>query len=134
VAVGNRLPLRAPVAPIYVAWAAEPAVDAWLDAADPALSRRARAAAHDDLAAVRRRGWSATIRADDTMREIRDADLRRARLSVVGLSAPVRDDRGTFACSLALTGLTSEPSGAELRALAATLVDAANRAGGLPVS
>ncbi len=58
---GTRNPLRAPMGSIYVAWSTEEVVAAWLDrgAAQGTLDRdRARRG----VAAIRARGWSATVR------------------------------------------------------------------------
>jgi DNA-binding IclR family transcriptional regulator len=134
VVAGSRIALRAPIGCVYVAWSAEPAVRAWLDRASPPLSAASKSARREDLETIRRRGWSATVsRADGTRGrrqrtgEATDGDLRGGRLGVVGLSAPVFDERGELACSIALAGFGDDLSGREIRELGAALTAAASR-------
>jgi DNA-binding IclR family transcriptional regulator len=128
---GARLPLRAPAAPVYVAWSHPSTVEGWLDRADPPLDPRRREALRDDLATVRRRGWSATVRATGAQgsaavtHEATDDDLARRRLSVVGVSAPVWNGHGDLVCSLALAVLPTEVTGARLVQIGSAVRDAA---------
>jgi DNA-binding IclR family transcriptional regulator len=134
VVAGSRIALRAPIGCVYVAWAAESTVREWLERASPPLSASIQRSLRDDLEMIRRRGWSATIsRAEGTRGrrprtgEPTDEDLRRGRLTVVGLSAPVFDERGEFACSIALAGFGDEVRGREIRDIGGDLVAAARR-------
>ncbi|MBL7499761.1 helix-turn-helix domain-containing protein [Frankia sp. CNm7] len=131
---GSPLPLRAPIGPIYVAWAGGDAEAHWLARAQPALSPTQRDTHRAALAEVRARGWSATIssRRDQaaayepsTVHEATAADLASAQLRVIGLSAPVWASDRTLACSLALTALPGDLSGAELHDIATRVVDVA---------
>lgn len=131
VAAGARLPLRAPGAPVYVAWSHPSSVHGWLDRADPALDRRRRDALRHDLATIRRRGWSATVRATGAQgsaavtHEATDDDLARRRLSVIGVSAPVWNGHGDLVCVLALAVFPTEVTGARLTQIGAAVREAA---------
>ena len=134
VVAGSRIALRAPIGCVYVAWEDESAVQAWLDRATPPLSATNQRSLREDLETIRRRGWSATVsRADGTRGrrprtgEATDGDLRRGRLTIVGLSAPVFDERGKFACSIALAGFGTDVSGRKIRELGTALTAAASR-------
>jgi DNA-binding IclR family transcriptional regulator len=136
VVAGTRLALRAPVGTVYVAWSSETIVRHWLDRA-PSLTEPRRNALLRDLGAVRRRGWSATVRArrsngpgSSTTREANASDLAAAAVAVVGISAPVRDARGAVAGSIALVGFVDPMPGSQVRLLATEVVDAAARASG----
>jgi DNA-binding IclR family transcriptional regulator len=134
VVAGARRPLCAPVGPVYVAWSGERDVRRWLDAAPTLTAARRRALARD-LAEVRRRGWSATVRArrgdgptTGSTREATTSDLAAADVEVVGIGAPVRDARDEVVGSIALVGFVDPMPGAQVRGLAAEVVDAAVRA------
>ncbi|MBL7489414.1 helix-turn-helix domain-containing protein [Frankia sp. AgB1.9] len=136
VKAGGTLPLRAPVGPIYVAWAGEEAAARWLDHAAPPLTSTERESMRVALVDVRTRGWSATVsalgaEAISGAHEVTDADLTSACLRVIGISAPVWAADGTFACSIALTALPSDISGRELRRVASRVVDVATHVMGL---
>ena len=60
-AVGQRLPLVAPVGAVFMAQAAEDEIAAWLDRS-PVATARERRRFRRYLDAVRRRGWSVTLR------------------------------------------------------------------------
>ncbi|CUU60339.1 DNA-binding transcriptional regulator, IclR family [Parafrankia irregularis] len=137
---GSRLPFRAPVGPIYVAWAGDEAEAGWLARAQPALSAPQCDVHRAALAEVRARGWSATVQSHrdqataheavqahdvPAVHEITATDLVATRLHVIGVSAPVWAADGTLACSLALTALPRDLSGAETRHIAARLVEVA---------
>jgi len=129
---GSLLPLRAPVGTVYVAWSPPATVESWLERAVPPLSPQRREALMEDLALVRRRGWSATIRRHGpatTRRgstgEATDRDLRSQRLEGIGASAPVWDARGDFACSIALAAFPDEMSGETLHTIAVALDETA---------
>jgi DNA-binding IclR family transcriptional regulator len=131
ITAGARLPLRAPAAPVYVAWSHPSTVEGWLDRADPPLDPRRRAALHHDLAAIRRRGWSATVRATAAQgtaavtHEATEDDLARRRLSVIGVSSPVWNRHGDLVCALALAVFPNEVTGARLTQIGAAVRDAA---------
>lgn len=134
VVAGTRLALRAPVGTVYVAWSGERVVRRWLDAA-PSLSEARRNALERDLSAVRRRGWSATVHArrgsgpaPGASREATDSDLAAEEVTVVGISAPVRDAKDAVVGSIALIGFVDPMPGSHVRSLAADVVDAATRA------
>jgi DNA-binding IclR family transcriptional regulator len=144
VSSGGRLPLRAPIGPIYVAWADDTTVDAWLDRADPPLGRGRRSRARRDLAEIRRRGYSVTVRGPrralgaidhEELTAARDAD---AALRVVGVSAAVWDAAGALACTLALTGFSGDLTHAEIIEVGQAVRDAAHAVtivcGGTPPS
>jgi len=116
IATGTRIPLRAPIGSVYVAWESDAAIDAWCDRAATRLSRRERLEFRRELAMIRDRGWSATVRAHDSDagREANPNDLRRRSLSVTGISAPVWDDRGALMCSIALAAFPDALSGTEI--------------------
>jgi DNA-binding IclR family transcriptional regulator len=132
ITAGTRLRLRAPIGPVYVAWSGDGPIDAWLDGADPPLPKHRRAALIRELAEVRARGWSATLRgsrsADDAAtREFTPDDFDAERLPVIGLSAPIWDQRGSMLCSLALAALPLEVGGREVRVMGDAVVHAADR-------
>lgn len=56
--VGQRMPLRPPLGTIFLAWAPEDAVDAWLERARPSLTVDERAAQRQALRSVRARGYA----------------------------------------------------------------------------
>jgi DNA-binding IclR family transcriptional regulator len=134
IVAGTRLALHAPIGPVYVAWSGDDAERRWLDAA-PSLNDARRNALARDLAAVRRRGWSATVRtrkAGDTrfgpMHEIATTDLTAADITVVGISAPVRASSGAVVGCVALVGFVDPMPGSRVVEYAAEVVDAATRA------
>jgi DNA-binding IclR family transcriptional regulator len=128
---GGRTPLRAPIATVYVAWSPDEAVDAWIERATPPLSRARIARLRRSLTAIRRRGYSVTVRGEQRSRgeawheELLDEneDLRRAH--VLGISAPVWDASASIACSLALTGFAGGLTARELQDVSAAIRDAA---------
>lgn len=63
--IGQRWPHAAPMGSIFVAWADRPAVDRWLDSADPPLSAADRRAYEDVLGRVRSDG-RAIVAVEDT--------------------------------------------------------------------
>ena len=134
VVAGARLALRAPVGTVYVAWSSERVVRRWLDAA-PSLTEARRNALERDLAAVRRRGWSATVharrsnaRAPGAAREAMESDLAAEEVAVVGISAPVRGKNDAVVGSIALVGFVDPMPGSQVRRLATEVADAATRA------
>jgi DNA-binding IclR family transcriptional regulator len=140
VQVGHRSPFAAPMGTVYAAWSSADAVDRWLDRADPPLSGRQRKELGTVLALVRRRGWSAALRATGTWptREARDADLVTPDIDVVGIGAPVMGATGRMECSVAIVDLPPHLDVARVRSLAAEVVGGAatlSRAlGGNPVN
>ena len=134
VVAGVRLALRAPVGTVYVAWSSKRVVRRWLDAA-PSLTEARRNGLERDLAAVRRRGWSATVRArrgsgpvPGAAREATESDLVAEEVAVVGISAPVRDTNDAVVGSIALVGFVDPMPGSQVRRLATEVADAATRA------
>lgn len=134
VVVGVRLALRAPMAPVYVAWSDEQVVRRWLDAV-PSLTEARRKALGRDLAAVRRRGWSATVqtrrgngRVPGTRREATATDLTAAELVVVGIAAPVRAASGAVVGAVALVGFVDPLSGVRVCELGTEVAASAARA------
>jgi DNA-binding IclR family transcriptional regulator len=132
VTTGTRLPLRAPVGTLYVAWSDLAAVDAWLDRGDLTASAPARAASLRELETVRRRGWSATVRpfgeigaGRASIREATDDDLESDRLSVIGISAPVWDKGRTLACSIALATFPTDLDGRRVQHIGAAVLQTA---------
>jgi len=126
IATGTRLPLRAPIGALYVAWADGATVDAWCERARPPLSRARRDDVDEELAAIRARGWSATVRSPDgAVREAGPGDLRRPR-TIIGISAPVWDEHGELTCSMALAGFADPLDGPEVRRLAAAIAEEAS--------
>jgi DNA-binding IclR family transcriptional regulator len=126
VTTGTSVPFRAPVGTVYAAWATGAVIEAWLARAEPSLSRRRRAEVLSELAVVRARGWSATVRPQNDgrrrpAREADAADVQRQRLSVIGVSAPVWDGQAQLVCSLALAAFSTDLTGRELQRVAKTL-------------
>jgi DNA-binding IclR family transcriptional regulator len=132
VAVTTTLPLRAPVGPVYVAWSRAERIEGWLDRADPPLDSTQRKALLDDLATVRRRGWSATIthrsrsKGDVVTRELRDRDIAAEHLEVLGVSAPVLVEDAMI-CSLALVAIPDRRRGEDVVAMGEALRTACRR-------
>jgi DNA-binding IclR family transcriptional regulator len=122
------------VGTVYVAWSGERVVRRWLEAAS-SLSEARRSALVRDLAAVRRRGWSATVharrgggRAPRAAREAMESDLAAEEVTVVGISAPVRDAHDAVVGAIALVGFVDPMAGSQVRNLATEVVNAATRA------
>jgi DNA-binding IclR family transcriptional regulator len=127
------VPFRAPIGPLYIAWDSEQNIEAWIDRSSPDLSRGRKRTLRSDLTVIRSRGWSATTQAEgqrgvSAYREVRDRDLE-ADLLLVGVSAPVFDDHGKVACSLALSTFPERIPGSLVVEMAGTLVEAATRLG-----
>lgn len=141
--VGQRVPLMAPLAPVFVAWAPSDEVEAWLGRGGASPQRRAQQEVH--LAGVRERGYSVAVEvpgrrrigellsglADDPhsktlRRQIRDqihelghgdfrlSARRRRSYPIYGITAPVFDASGQIALSITLQGF---PHSLSLRAL-----------------
>jgi DNA-binding IclR family transcriptional regulator len=152
-AVGQRLPLVAPVGAVFTAWAAPAAVGGWLAHA----GERERARYRRYLDAVRARGYSVTLRVaaerpvgralarltDEPGTGIgRDAlaqlvgDLGHddyqlvetddaAAYAVTSIAAPVFGPHGEVALALALLGFRGSLTGAEVRAYGERIRDSA---------
>jgi DNA-binding IclR family transcriptional regulator len=128
ITTGTRIPLRAPIGALYVAWADGATVDAWCERARPPLSRARRDDVDGELAAIRARGWSATVRSPDgdgAVREASPSDLRRPR-TIIGISAPVWDEHGELTCSMALAGFADPLDGPDVRRLAKAIAEEAS--------
>jgi DNA-binding IclR family transcriptional regulator len=132
VTTGTRLPLHAPLGTIYVAWSDDAVVEAWLDRTDRSPSSPDRTRSLHELEAVRRRGWSTTVRPIEgvggtraSTREATDDDLECRQLSVLGISAPVWDEKGVLACSIALAAFPTALSGEQIRQIGSALVESA---------
>jgi DNA-binding IclR family transcriptional regulator len=132
VTTGTRLPFHAPLGTIYVAWSDDSTVESWLSRGESSGSVVDRTRAIRELETVRRRGWSATVRPFGETgggragtREATDDDLDRDRLSVVGISAPVWDERGALACTIALAAFPSDLEGRRVRHIGMALAETA---------
>jgi DNA-binding IclR family transcriptional regulator len=125
--LGQRLPLQAPFGPVYLAWEAPSAVEAWIARSDPPLDHVERDEAHEVLRRVRSRGCSITVRRPDSQRATavepggnsRDpsgpSKSRRIHMeypgptegvpgwSLLGVGAPVFGRAGEMVCSVAVT-------------------------------
>ena len=141
--VGQRVPLMAPLAPVFVAWAPPEEVEAWLLRGRASRKERRQREAH--LALVRKRGYSVAVEVEgrrrigdllseladdphskslrdqlrDQIHELGDGEFRlsgRSRRSypIYGITAPVFDDRGQVVLSITLQGF---PRNLSLRAL-----------------
>ena len=141
--VGQRIPLMAPLAPVFVAWAPPEEVESWL--LRGGVTRKKRAEQQSHLVGVRERGYSVAVEvagrrrigellselADDphskTLRgeihdqihelghgEFRLPAGRRRNYPIYGITAPVFDPRGQVALSITLQGY---PRNLSLRAL-----------------
>lgn len=122
-------PFRAPYGLVYVAWDSAESIDAWLRRGQPEITATRIRALRSDLALVRARGWSATLRTGkgaSGFREVGDVGLDDD-LPLVGVSAPVMRNRAEVQCSLALTMFQERVSGRRLIAMALDLKDAADR-------
>lgn len=130
VPVGQRLPLMPPLGTVFVAWAGEEEVEAWLRRVGPGASPRQRARYRAALAAVRARGYSVALEADTRARlaaSIRDRREVEALLEKLGheeyvlaelddgssyqvslLAAPVFGADGRVALALTLLGFRGE--------------------------
>jgi DNA-binding IclR family transcriptional regulator len=139
---GHRVPLRAPVGPIYVAWAGEDAIERWLSRAEPGPTRADRQRYRQTVAEIRRRGYSATIRRSVSTNGrgataggartihaeyIEVAGDDDATYSVVGMSAPVFDANGDLVCTIALSTLPDDLLASEIRVLGGRLRSSAER-------
>jgi DNA-binding IclR family transcriptional regulator len=110
VRLGQRLPLRAPFGPVYLAWEQEAEVEQWLARAEPALDGRARDRALATLDQVRRQGVSITVRGDlpspdrsraPTVEHPGGAEPSRS-WNVLGVAAPLVGSDGSVVCSVAV--------------------------------
>ena len=141
--VGQRIPLMAPLAPVFVAWGPEEEVDAWLLRGGATRKMRAEQQAH--LAGVRERGYSVAVEvpgrrrigellselADDPHSKALREEIRqqiheleaggfrlskggRRRHPIYGITAPVFAPRKGVALSITLQGF---PQPLSLRAL-----------------
>jgi len=125
------VPFRAPIGSVYVAWESAENIDAWLRRGHPEVTATRARALRSDLALVRARGWSATLRLPTekgatAYREVGDVDMDDDFV-LIGVSAPVRRSRGEMACSLALSTFPERVSGRQLLAMASDLKDTADR-------
>lgn len=130
ISTGTRLALRAPVGTLYLAWATDHSIDAWIARADPGLARAQVERLHLALRSIRRRGWSATVAdADRSMfHEVDDdSDLGAAMQTVIGVSAPVWDHASQLACSIAVCGFSQPITGHAIVELAAAVTTSARR-------
>jgi DNA-binding IclR family transcriptional regulator len=134
VTAGTRIPLKAPTGPIYVAWEAPDVIAAWCDRSDAPLSKARRRKIDQDLAMIRRRGWSATIRrhgrtgaGSSPIPEFRDEDRAADPSTVTGISAPVWDRQGKLACTLALTAFPADLDAGTIVQIAEAVREAADR-------
>jgi DNA-binding IclR family transcriptional regulator len=125
------VPLRAPIGSIYVAWSSASQIDEWLRRGSGDVDRARARTLKSDLALVRERGWSATVRrrsrADTTsyfeLREFSPND----EIPLIGISAAVRTHNGEVVCSLALSTFPDRVRGTELLTMAEDLLAASAR-------
>ena len=141
--VGQRVPLMAPLAPVFVAWAPPEEVEAWLLRGGASRKERRQREAH--LALVRQRGYSGAVEVEgrrrigdllseladdphskslrdqlrDQIHELGHGEFRlsgtaRRSYPIYGITAPVFDERGRVALSITLQGY---PRNLSLRAL-----------------
>jgi flavin reductase (DIM6/NTAB) family NADH-FMN oxidoreductase RutF/DNA-binding IclR family transcriptional regulator len=124
-AVGISLPFLPPWGASYKAWAGDAEIRAWCDAARPALDADRRAALHEELALIRRYGWSVKHRDDDDLMQEID-DLEQA-LEELG-QTPVLERRLAEAVSRlsphADPSTLDERSAARVLSIAAPVFDA----------
>jgi DNA-binding IclR family transcriptional regulator len=94
VAVGSRFPLVPPMGTVFMAWSAPATIDQWLERVGPEVSADERSRYREVLAAVRARGWSAGVDADDySLVELRGS----AEYRVTTIGAPAFDADGEVA-------------------------------------
>jgi DNA-binding IclR family transcriptional regulator len=134
IACGTRIPFRAPMGLIYIAWAGAADVKDWFERAVPPLSRARKNQIVTDLAKIRARGWSASARFDGasprdmlTVHEVSDREFAKGGLNIAGMSAPVFDSSEKMICSLALTAFATMLNGEQIRQIAAALKAGAER-------
>jgi DNA-binding IclR family transcriptional regulator len=139
--LGQRLPLWAPLGPVYLAWGAPNEVEAWLDRAHPPLTNGDRARARHVIDVVRARGCSITVRHPDgpstaggtgdpdqpgsvTLRspmsgmEYPDEVDPSMTWNVLGISSPVFGFDGQMFCSIAVGALPFQIDHAEVMRVA----------------
>jgi DNA-binding IclR family transcriptional regulator len=133
VTAGTRIPLKAPTGPIYVAWDSAEVISAWCDRSDAPLSQARRREMAQDLARIRHRGWSATIRPLGAARG-RSSPFQEFpgtqppdSSPVTGISAPVWDRQGKLACTLALTAFPMDLAAGDIVKIAEVVREAAAR-------
>lgn len=68
IAPGQRLPLVPPLGTVFVAWAGDDAIEAWLGRLGPSVSERERKLYRRALAAVRERGYSVALAGEGQQR------------------------------------------------------------------
>jgi DNA-binding IclR family transcriptional regulator len=131
VRLGQRLPLRAPLGPIYLAWESTDAIESWLDRAQPTEEQDERDQARATLDRVRRRACSITVRRDTPGASGAGSPRSRSRSaeypecpdpsrtwSVLGIAAPVFGAGGELLCSMALTAFPYQIGDAEITHIA----------------
>lgn len=153
---GQAVSLIAPFGAVFVAWADDDMLSAWLDRCDPPLTRTERRRYSRALDAVCARGYSVSVAPErsehltaltaalgeewsrpgpareQAIRALAQMEYLPAALDpgrtyrVTQLSAPVRDHRGDVVLALMVVGPTYELAAAEIDALGARLLDAAN--------
>jgi DNA-binding IclR family transcriptional regulator len=151
VALGQRIQLRAPFGPVYVAWGAPDEIARWIDRAEPPLAPESRTEAIGMAGIVRHRGCSITVRrpelsppasrSDGDMDALPALRLRPRSLnmeypgdppsttewSVLGVGAPVFDGDGMMLCSVAVTAFPYPLRVAQVSHVAGQVRKAADR-------
>jgi DNA-binding IclR family transcriptional regulator len=124
--VGQRLQLRAPIGSIFYAWSDPATVDEWL-AAVPEAER-----GHDRevLAAVARRGFSATVEVGPPAQPVRPTEHLvaidpDASYDISTISGPVFDADGAVALTVNIVGVRAGLPGSEVLVLGDAVRDAA---------
>jgi DNA-binding IclR family transcriptional regulator len=132
VTAGSTVTFRAPVGPLYVAWQGTDAIEAWCNRADPPLTMSGRDEIERELAIIRSRGWSATVRSRMSsgtsrgpMHEATEDDFEANAVMVVGISAPVWGPDAALECSLAVTTFPDDLTGSDLLSAATFVKDSA---------
>jgi DNA-binding IclR family transcriptional regulator len=125
------VPLRAPIGSIYVAWSPSAEIDGWLQRGSPDVDHARARTLKSDLALVRERGWSATVRRRDRTDAMSYLELREFspedEIPLIGISAAVKSGDGEVVYSLALSTFPDLVSGVELLAMAEDLLAASAR-------
>jgi DNA-binding IclR family transcriptional regulator len=124
------VPFRAPIGSVYVAWDSAESIEAWLRRGQPEITATRARALRSDLAVIRARGWSATLRTEkgaNGFREVGEEVGRNDDFPLLAVSAPVRRNGDEITSSLALTMFPERVSGRRLLAMARDLTSAADR-------
>ncbi len=147
--VGQRLPLNPPLGTVFLAWAPEPEIGAWLGRAHPPLGPDEVAGLRRQLDLVQARGYAVALESEArrtfasavTGPDPGDIDQLLAQLAhsryhleavddertydVVMTAAPVFDEQARVAAAITASGFAPAQSAADIRRVADALVGAA---------